>query len=74
MSETEQQVELKKAQANFIKLLNDYMQTGPLQLAPEGANIVTQKFVVTSMRSLQMQNLESLDELTRDYLLEKKSH
>ena len=41
MNETEQQAELRKAQANFIKLLNEYLQTGPLKLAPEGASLVT---------------------------------
>jgi hypothetical protein len=72
MSESKEQVELRKAQAVFMKELNDFLVNGPLKLAPDGANQVTRAMLVNTMRSVQGQNLEALDELARDYLVEKQ--
>lgn len=69
MNETNEQAELRKAQAVFMKELNDYLVTGPLKLAQEGATQVTRAMLVNTMRSVQGQNLEALDELARDYLM-----
>jgi len=52
--------------------MNDFFINGPLKLSQEGATTVTRNMVVNTMRNVQHQNLESLDELARDYLVEKK--
>jgi len=63
--------DLRTAQAVFIQQMNEFLVKGPLKLGQEGATLVTRSLVVNTMRSIQVQNLEALDELARDYLLNK---
>jgi hypothetical protein len=51
--------------------MNEFLVNGPLKLGQEGATLVTRSLVVNTMRSVQVQNLEALDELARDYLVNK---
>ena len=62
---------MRTAQAVFIQQMNEFLVNGPLKLGQEGATLVTRSLVVNTMRSVQVQNLEALDELARDYLVNK---
>jgi hypothetical protein len=47
-----EQADLKLAQSEFIRQMNEYLVNGPLKLSAEGANVVTRNFVVSIMRGV----------------------
>ena len=64
--------EYQMAQRVFMQLYSQYLQNDSVRVAPDVAQLATQKMMVGAAQMVSGKNLEDLNEFARDYLVEKE--
>ena len=64
--------EYQMTQRVFMQLYSQYLQNDSVRVAPDVAQLATQKMMVGAAQMVSGKNLEDLNEFARDYLVEKE--
>ena len=65
--------EYREAQRNFMTLYQDFLINQGVRVAPGVAQLATQKMMVGAAQMVAGKNLEDLNELARDYIVNKET-
>ena len=58
----------REAQRKFMGLYQEYLINDGVKIAPDNAQLATQKMMLAAAKMVAGKNLEDLDEYSRDYL------
>ncbi len=64
--------EYAQAQRQFMQLYQQYLVNEGVKIAPDCAQLTTQKIMVGAAQMVAGKNLEDLDDFARDYIVGKE--